>query len=174
MDTGVLLLRVVIASILSVHAVQKLFGWFSGPGLKNSVLIFEELGQRPGRPMVLVAGVAELAGAALLVLGLATPLGAAIVTGTMVVAGLSLTVKKGTPWNAMGGGEYPLVLALVAAGLAFTGPGAWSIDALLDAPWVDIEESAALALGATTIVIAVLAALVPVRRARLHLREGHG
>lgn len=167
MDTGVLLLRVMIAAILSVHAVQKLFGWFSGPGLKKSLLIFEELGQRPGRRMVLVAGAAELAGAALLLLGLATPLGAAIVTGTMVVAGLSLTVTKGTPWNALGGGEYPLVLALVAAGLAFTGPGAWSLDALLDAPWVGIEESSALVLGATTILVAVLAALVPVRRARV-------
>lgn len=166
MDTGLLLPRIVIAAILYVHATQKLFGWFSGPGRNKAALFFEELGQRPGRPMVLVAGAAELAGAALLVLGLATPLGAAIVTGTMVVAGLSLTVKKGTPWNAMGGGEYPLVLASVAAGLAFTGPGAWSLDALLDAPWVDIEEGSALVIGATTVVVAVLAALVPIGRSR--------
>jgi putative oxidoreductase len=34
-------------------------------------------------------------------------------------------------WSENGGYEYPLVLATVAVAVAATGPGAWSVDALL-------------------------------------------
>jgi putative oxidoreductase len=169
MDLGLLLLRLLLATVLYFHATQKLFGWFRGPGLTASARFFEDLGQRPGRPLALVAAGAELAGAALVGLGIVTPLGAAIVVGTMTVAGLSTTLVKGTPWNAQGGGEYPLVLAAVAAVLAFTGPGSWSLDAALHVPWMQLEDSTAAAVGGGTLVLAGVAALVPTLRARLVL-----
>src|SRR5262252_2901864 len=36
MDLGLLLLRFALAAILYMHATQKLFGWFSGPGLDRA------------------------------------------------------------------------------------------------------------------------------------------
>jgi putative oxidoreductase len=35
-NTGLLLVRVVIAMLLFAHATQKLRGWFDGPGLKGA------------------------------------------------------------------------------------------------------------------------------------------
>jgi putative oxidoreductase len=57
MEIGILLLRVVLALILFAHATQKLVGWFGGNGLHKQGEIFATLGLRPGRAMVLAAGV---------------------------------------------------------------------------------------------------------------------
>ena len=70
----------------------------------------------------------------LLVLGLLTPLGSAAIIGTMIVAAVSVHKDNGL-WATNGGYELPLINATVAAGLAFTGAGAWSLDSALDTPW---------------------------------------
>ena len=157
MDIGLLLLRVALAAILYMHAAQKLFGWFSGPGLEKAGLIFHGLGQRPGRSMAVLAVTCEAGGATLVLAGLGTPLGAAIAAGTMLVAGLAMTMAKGTVWNAAGGGEYPLVLAAFAVVLGFTGPGRWSVDAT------------AAITGCAVILIAAIAAGPPLLRTRTNL-----
>ena len=36
MNTGLLILRVVLGLTLAAHGGQKLFGWFGGPGLKGT------------------------------------------------------------------------------------------------------------------------------------------
>ncbi|PYM59559.1 MAG: hypothetical protein DMD79_17420 [Candidatus Rokuibacteriota bacterium] len=52
----------------------------------------------------------------------------------MLVAAVSVHVAKG--FFATGGGyEYNLLIGAAAAALAFTGPGAWSLDA---APGLDL------------------------------------
>lgn len=163
-DVGLLVLRLLIGFVLFAHATQKLAGWFSGPGLGKAAVIFEALGQVPGRPMALLAAACEAGAAVLLVLGLGTPLGAAVAAGTMLVAGVAMNAKAGTPWNAGGGGEYPLVLAGLAAGLAFTGPGAWSLDAALRPAWADVEGSQGVLIGVGAVVLALVAAAPPVGR----------
>jgi putative oxidoreductase len=169
MDLGLLLLRLALAAILWMHATQKLFGWFSGPGLDRATTLFENLGQRPGRQMAKLAAACEATGALLVATGLATPLGAAILAGTMAVAGGSLTMVKGTVWNAMGGGEYPLMLASVALVLGFTGPGGWSLDSAIGAPWVPKSNSAALVVGVIVLVVAALAAGAALKRTHASL-----
>lgn len=164
LDVGLLLLRMLIGFVLFAHATQKLAGWFSGPGPEKAAMIFEALGQVPGRPMALLAATCELAGAVLLVLGLGTPLGAAIATGTMLVAGVAMTTKAGNSWNSAGGGEYPFVLAVLAAALAFTGAGNWSLDAALALPWAAADGPRAVAIGVGAAALAVLAAAVPTIR----------
>lgn len=131
MDIAVLLLRLVLGVLMFAHATQKLLGWFDGPGLAKQSGGFERLGLTPGRPMVLLAGLSELAGAMLLALGLLTPLGVLMGVGTMAVAALSLFIKSGAFWNLAGGGEYPAVLAAMALVLGFSGAGAYSVDAVL-------------------------------------------
>ncbi|HEX7166496.1 MAG TPA: DoxX family protein [Acidimicrobiales bacterium] len=131
MDFGLLLIRAVVGLILAAHGAQKLFGWFGGYGIAGVGEFLESLGFRPGRRAAEMAGTAEVVGGALLVLGLLTPLGAAAVIGVMVVAGASVHRGRGFAVTS-GGWEFVTVLGVVAAGLAFTGPGAISLDRALD------------------------------------------
>ena len=49
MNTGLLLLRLVLGFLMAAHGSQKLFGWFGGHGLAAVSGMFESLGFRPGR-----------------------------------------------------------------------------------------------------------------------------
>ena len=124
MDTGLLLLRAVIGLTLLAHGAQKL------SGLDAAATAFQGLGFVPGRRNAIVAGLAEAGGGLALALGLATPLAAAVVVGVMFVAGVSVHLKQGF-FLTKGGYEYTLVLGLAGLSLAFTGPGRFSVDALL-------------------------------------------
>jgi len=131
MNIGILLLRLVVGLTLTAHGSQMLFGWFGGLGLNSTGQFFEErLGFRPGRRHAFLAGLAEAGGGLLLALGLLIPLGAAAAISVMVVAVFSVHIQKGF-FAHNRGYEYNLVLAVAALALAFTGSGAFSIDALL-------------------------------------------
>lgn len=167
MTTGLLVLRVLLGSILLAHSAQKSLGWLQGPGLATSADIFESLGHRPGRVMVRVAALCEMLAAISILLGLLTPLGAAVGAGTLLVAGTSQTARAGKLWNAMGGGEYPLVLAVVAVVLGFTGAGAWSVDRALFGTFPNYT-------GWLVVIVAVVAAIPPSlgsRRNRQHTQQ---
>ena len=130
MTIGLLVLRVVLGLTLAAHGMQKLAGWFGGYGLKGTGQFFEQLGFVPGKRSAFLAGLAETGGGLLLVFGLATPLAAAAFVATMLVAVVTVHAKNGF-FATQGGYEYNLVLAVAALSLAFTGPGALSLDALL-------------------------------------------
>jgi putative oxidoreductase len=130
MDLGLLIARLVIGLTLAAHGSQKLFGWFGGGGIAGTAPFFEQLGFRPGRLQAALAGIAETAGGLLLAAGLLTPLAAAALIGTMVVAVGSVHWGKGF-FLSTGGFEYNLVLAAGALAVAFTGPGAISLDRAL-------------------------------------------
>lgn len=166
MDVGLLILRILLACVLYAHATQKVFGWFSGPGLDGAAAIFDKLGQRPGRTMAVVAALCESSAALLLLLGAITPLGAAIAAGTMFVAGMSMVSMAGTFWNAAGGGEYPFVLAAASVVLAFTGAGAYSLDAAFDSPWYQAGDGSGVLIGIGAVGLAIVAALPPLVRMR--------
>jgi len=161
MDLGLLLLRLVLGLLLVGHGSQKLFGAFGGHGLDGTGGFFASIGFRPGKPMAFVAGASELGAGVLLVLGLGTPLAAAALIGTMLVAG-SVHAAKGI-WGQNGGYELALVYGVLGAVLALTGPGALSFDALLG-----LHASLPIALGA--IALGVVAGLVVVARARATMR----
>ena len=127
MELGLLLIRVVVGVLLAGHGAQKLFGWFGGHGVEGTGRAFETMGLRPGRAHATVAGMAEFGGGALLALGLLTPLAAALIGATMLVASLTAHRGKG-PWSTNGGWELPATFAAVAIGLAFNGAGQWSLD----------------------------------------------
>jgi putative oxidoreductase len=128
MEIGLVLLRLTTGLILAAHGVQKLFGWFGGPGLDVTGQFFETIGFLPGRRHALMAGIAETGGGLLLALGLFTPIGAALICSVMVVAA-TVHIKQGF-FAQNGGYEYTLVLGVAALSVAFTGPGAFSLDAL--------------------------------------------
>ena len=130
MDLGLVILRSVVGLTLAAHGVQKLFGWFGGYGLDGTGQFMETLGFHPGRRHAALAGLTETGGGVLLALGLLTPLGAALSASVMLVATITVHLKAGF-FAAGGGYEYNLVLAAAALSVAFSGPGAFSLDALL-------------------------------------------
>jgi putative oxidoreductase len=130
MSIGILMLRLVVGLTLAAHGAQKLFGWFGGYGLTATGGFLEQLGFVPGRRAALQAGLAEVGAGLLLALGLLTPVAAAVALSVMVVAGVSAHAGKGF-FAHNGGYEYTLILGIAALSIAFTGPGALSVDALL-------------------------------------------
>jgi putative oxidoreductase len=146
MDTGILLARVVFGGLMAAHGAQKLFGWFGGYGIAGTGGFFESLGFRPGRVFAAAAGFTELAGGALLAVGLLGPLGPALIISVMVVAMATVHWHNGV-FAQKDGLELPLLYAVAAAGLALTGFGAYSLDALLSLSWPAAVAWAAIGLG---------------------------
>jgi putative oxidoreductase len=122
-----MLLRMVVGGLFFGHGTQKLFGWFGGHGLDATAAGFEQLGLRPGRRNAIAAGVAEAGGGTLLAAGLATPLAASVLTGTMITAIETVHAKNG-PWLSNGGYEYNVVMIAAVLAIAEVGPGALSLD----------------------------------------------
>jgi uncharacterized membrane protein YphA (DoxX/SURF4 family) len=85
-----------VRQVTAGHGAQKVFGWFGGYGLKGTGGFFETMGFRPGVLFAAMAGLSELAGGLLLVLGLLTSLGAAAVLAAMLVAMVSVHLKRGS------------------------------------------------------------------------------
>jgi putative oxidoreductase len=147
MSVGLLILRLVVGLSLAAHGAQKLFGWFGGYGLAGTGQFLEQLGFRPGRLHAAQAGIAELVGGLFLAAGLLTPAAAAAVVAVMFVAAVSVHISKGF-FAHNGGYEYTLVLGGAALALAFTGPGALSVDQALGVSWSgETWGLAALAAG---------------------------
>jgi putative oxidoreductase len=160
MDVGILLLRLTVGLALAAHGSQKLFGWFGGYGLDATGQFMEQLGFRPGRRHALAAGTVEIAGGLLLALGFLTPLGAALIASVMMVAAVTVHARNGF-FTTSGGYELNLLIGVAALSVAFTGPGALSIDALIGfAP-------AGIAWGVGATFIAVLGCLAQLAQQRL-------
>jgi putative oxidoreductase len=148
-SAGLLVGRLVLGLLMAAHGTQKLFGWFGGHGLGGTAGFFESLGFRPGRVFAAAAAASEVGGGVLLALGLLGPVGPALIIAVMVVA--ALTVHRGHGLFAMTNGiEVPLLYAAGAAALALTGPGAYSLDALLG-----LESLWAPAIGWTAIAVGI-------------------
>ncbi len=130
---GLLIARAILGFSLFAHGAQKLFGWFGGPGLKNTGGFFESLGFRPGPMFALMAGLGEALGGILTLLGWLNPIGPALIIAVMLTAIGSVHWSKGY-WNANGGYELNLANVAAALALAFSGPGALSVDALAPIP----------------------------------------
>ena len=129
MDIGLLVLRLAVGLTMAAHGGQKLFGWFGGYGIAGTGGWLESIGFRPGKVQAVLAGTFEFVGGLLIALGLLTPVGAALVITVMVTAIGSVHLPKGF-WVTDGGFEYNLMILCSAAALAFTGPGAYSLDAV--------------------------------------------
>ena len=89
-----------------------------------------------GRVAAVMAGTTEIAGG-WVGAGLLTPLAAAGMIGVMTVAALQNATTKGF-WSAGGGWELNYYLIAVAFGLAITGPGTLSLDAVAGWTWAGI------------------------------------
>jgi putative oxidoreductase len=151
-DAGLLVLRAGVGSLLAAHGAGKLFGWFgAGYGIDGTAGYLEGLGFRPGKRYAYLNGAAELLSGLGLATGLGTPLAAAGTIGVMSTATVTEHAGKGL-WVTSGGSEYPITVGLVAAALAHTGPGRFSLDRAFG------TERTGFTAGAGALAVGLLAA----------------
>lgn len=142
--------------------MQKVRFLLGGNGLAGWTEEFRRDGFRGGTLTALAAGGGQLGAGLFLATGLLTPMAATTPMAAMTAMGVmtvASTVKwRNGLWVQNDGYEYPLVLVLVAAVLALTGPGRWSGDEVLGfAPWPLWVSVAAVLLGPVAGPVAGLA-----------------
>lgn len=158
---GLLVIRLVIGLTVAAHGAQKLFGWWGGPGMANWTKSVERLRIRPAQPWAWVAALSEFGGGLLLALGLLSPLGSLAIVGVMLVAIATVHLSKGF-WVTKGGYEFNLAIIGGAVALAFTGPGAYSLDTPLG---IHLPEPVTLIVGSIAMITGVTVTLVSRKQA---------
>lgn len=144
---ALLALRVGLGAVMLAHGINHIFG---GGKIEGTGRWFASLGMRPGIVHAWMASLTEIAGGALLVLGLLTPLGGATVVGVMLVAWITnhrgngfFIFRPGEGW------EYVMTLTLAGVAIAALGAGEMSLDRVLE-----IDDDLA---GTTGLLIALVA-----------------
>ena len=127
---GLLIARVIFGLMIAAHGSQKLFGWFGGHGLAGTAGFFDSIGFRPGRFFATLAASTEVLSGILLATGFLGPVGPALMISVMIVAAVTIHWKNGI-FAAGNGIEVPLLYGVTAAALLLTGPGVYSLDAVL-------------------------------------------
>lgn len=110
-------LRIIAALIFMVHGTQKILGL---PPMEQPPLI----ASLPG-----VAGILELVGGALLVVGLFTRPVAFVLSGLMAAAYFIAHAPRSF-FPVENGGDAAILYCFIFLYLVFAGPGPWSVDAL--------------------------------------------
>ena len=123
LSLGLAVLRIVVGIVFAVHGYEKLFVQ-TIPGVTG---FFTQIGAPlPGVTAPLVS-VLEFAGGILLILGVLTPVVAALLAADML--GAIFLVHFANGFSSQNGGyEYVLTLFAAAVALALAGPGAYALD----------------------------------------------
>jgi putative oxidoreductase len=171
-DIAMLVLRVGIGTIFVAHGLQKLLGWWGGPGWEGWKGFIGYLGLKPPLFWASISLVAELGGGLALIAGLIVPLAAA----GLAAQSITLLIKVHWPngfWSPAGGIEFPIALLVGAFAVQVLGPGSWALDAYLP---VDVLYEPSVSW--VTLGLAVAGALVavfwpmPPRAADAEVAEG--
>ena len=147
LDLGLLFARVLVGLLMAAHGAQKLFGWFGGHGLEGTGAFMGQLGFQPGRLFATAAALGEVTSGVLIAVGLFGPVGPALMLAVMVVAAMSVHWRNGL-FATSGGIELPLLYSIAAIRFALTGPGRYSLDALLGFQWAWTPRVIWIALAA--------------------------
>ena len=112
-------LRIVAALLFMEHGLMKLLHFPAAqPGVPD-----------PLPTLLLVAAAIEVAGGALVALGLFTRVAAFLCSGQMAFAYFIAHFPQ-SPWPGLNGGDAAVLFCFIFLYLAFAGGGEWSLDAL--------------------------------------------
>lgn len=129
---GLLILRLGVGALLILHGLTTLFGWANSGGVGALEADFANSGFRFASVMGIAIPTVQLIAGALLVLGLATPLGAGLALALSAYLTMFEVATSTTGWNLAGADAAPvqlqLLLTVAALALQFTGPGRIGID----------------------------------------------
>jgi putative oxidoreductase len=114
------ILRIVVGFLFVVHGTQKLFGFPVAP----------PTGPAPMASIIGIAGMIEVAGGVLMILGLLTRPAAFILSGEMAVAYFKAHAPQSF-WPLLNNGELAVLYCFTFLYFAAAGGGPWSVDALL-------------------------------------------
>lgn len=173
-----LIIRLMAGLTLAVHGAQMLFGWFGSPDYVKVARGFDGRGLKPGWLWASLAILGEVGGGFALALGFLTPLGAAGAVGAMFMA--TATQVKNGYFNSKGGFEYPLALLAISVAVGIAGPGAYSLDTLLNTvfriavPQTQLFGALAIAALAVDVIGILLMARSAARPAATPVHTGKG
>ena len=112
------LLRIVTGLLFAQHGAQKLFGWLGGQQVESLM------------SMMGIAGILELFGGILIIIGLFTRPVAFILAGEMAVAYFTAHLPNGF-WPVVNQGELAALYCFIYLFFAAHGAGRWSLDAVI-------------------------------------------
>jgi putative oxidoreductase len=123
-DFVLLVLRVSLGVTMFFHGYNKVRN-----GIAGTAGWFNAIGMRPGKLNAQLAAGTEMASGVLFVLGLLTPLAAAMMIGLMAVAFWVAHRDKGFfIFNPDQGWEYVFIIGIAAFAVGGLGAGRWSLD----------------------------------------------
>lgn len=144
-NLALLALRCVLGAVMLAHGINHIFG---GGKIAGTARWFASLGMKPGILHAWLASLMEVVGGVLLLLGLLTPFGGAVVIGVMLVAWITnhrgngfFIFRPGEGW------EYVMTLTFSGLAIAVLGAGDWSLDNALDL-WQPMPGTDGLAIAA--------------------------
>lgn len=134
-------LRLTLGIVLLPHALQKLFGWFNGPGLSGEYRFMTEQAGIPGL-LAIFAIIVECSGTFMLLAGFATKLTAFLLFVQFWAIIFIVHAKNGFFMNwfaklpaGQEGFEFHLLVLGICIALMITGGGEWSVDEWLGGRW---------------------------------------
>lgn len=130
-------LRITLGTVIFPHAVQKMFGWFNGPGISGEMKFMTEIVKLPHWLAVLAIFV-ECSGMFMLLTGFATRLAAIGIFGLFIGMVATVHYRHGFFMNWFGkmpsgheGFEYHLLVFGICIALFIEGGGNFSLDKLM-------------------------------------------
>ena len=145
-DAGLLILRIGVGATMIQAGLRKAFDF------NTTVGFMESGGWRLPKFAAFMVTAAETAGGIGVLLGLLTPLAACAVIAAMIDA-WAVNVSAAAFWSEPF--NVPFLIAIGAAGLLFTGAGAYSVDARIFGRW---RFGTRVAMG--LLILAIAAALL--------------
>lgn len=135
-DTAALLLRLALGIVMLPHGLQKLLGWFGGPGFEGSMGFLTGMVGVPTVIAILVI-LGESVGAIALLFGLFTRVCSAGIAVILGYAALTVHASNGFFMNWSGaqtgeGFEFHILAVGIALALVITGGGMWSADGWIE------------------------------------------
>lgn len=131
-DFGLLLLRLGLGALLLVHGLTTLLGWGNSGGTTALETQFSQNNFALGPVMATAIPTVQLIAGALLILGLATPLAAALALALSAYLSMFDVATSANGVNIVGQDssnlQLQLLMTAMALGLQFTGPGRIGID----------------------------------------------